>query len=76
MFVQYAILILRVFGIFFSIIAMILAILGAFYYFTAGGDKNKVKKSKNILIYAALAAGVVWTLSCGADILARLLSAG
>ena len=54
--------------IIFFILAALFIIFAAFQYLTAGGDDEKVKKAKNMLIYAivaiavALVAGGVRTL--------------
>ena len=41
--------------IIFFIIAVLMIILAAFSYLTAGGDEEKVKAAKNRIIYAAVA---------------------
>ena len=53
---------------FFYIIASIFILFAAFQYLTAAGDEEKVKKAKNMLIYAVIAIAIA-LFAGGLDVL-------
>ena len=62
--------------IIFFIVAVLMIILAAFSYLTAGGDEEKVKTAKNRIIYAAVAI-IVALLAVGFESIIRtFLSTG
>ena len=56
--------------IIFFIIAVLMIIMAAFTYLTAGGDAEKVNTAKNRLIYAAVAIAVA-LLAVGFEVIVR-----
>jgi protein-S-isoprenylcysteine O-methyltransferase Ste14 len=56
--------------IIFFIIAVLMIIMAAFTYLTAGGDAEKVATAKNRLIYAAVAIAVA-LLAVGFEVIVR-----
>ena len=61
--------------IIFFIIAVLMIILAAFSYLTAGGDAEKVNTAKNRLIYAAVAIAVAFLAVSFETIIKNFLSA-
>jgi len=55
---------------FFYIVASIFVLIAAFQYLTAQGNEDKIKKAKNMLIYAVIAIAVA-LFAGGLDILVR-----
>ena len=60
--------------ILFFIIAVVFIIFAAFTYLTAAGDEEKVKKAKNMIIYAAIAIVVALLAVAFETIIANFLT--
>jgi len=60
---------------FFFIFAAIFILIAAFQYLTAAGDEEKVKKAKNMLIYAVIAIAIALVAMGIDNIVANLVGA-